>query len=45
MAATEVPNKVQLVFNTALLAISSMLEVRSEHKVCFRASLRLTKGF
>ena len=27
-----------------LLALSSMFEVRSEHKVCFGASFRLTKG-
>ena len=38
--ATEVPEIVQLVFKTELLAISSMPEVRSEHKICFGASLR-----
>ena len=45
MTATEVPDIVHLVFNMELLAISSMAEVRSEHKVCFGASLRHTKGF
>ena len=39
--ATEVPEKVQLVFSMELLTISSMSQVRSEHKVCFGASLRL----
>ena len=29
----------------SLLKISSMSEVRSEHKACFGASLRHTKGF
>ena len=33
MSATEVPEIVQLVFNMGLLAISSMSEVGSEHKV------------
>ena len=45
MSATEVPEIVQLVFNMELLAISSMSEVRSEHKVCFGDFFRLTKGF
>ena len=45
VSATEVPEIAQLVFNTELLAISSMSEVRSEHRVCFGASLRPTKGF
>ena len=40
MSATEVPEIVQLVFNMELLAISSMSEVGSEHKVCFVAFLR-----
>jgi hypothetical protein len=31
--------------NTELIAISSMSEVRSEHKFCFGASLRHTKSF
>ena len=44
MSATEVPEIVQLVFNMELLAISSMSEVRSEHKVCFGAFLRHSKG-
>ena len=39
MSATEVPEIVQLVFNTELLEISSMSEV------CFVASLQHTKGF
>ena len=38
MSATDVPEIVQLVFNMEILAISSMSEVRSEHKICFRAS-------
>ena len=33
--ATEVLETVQLVVSMELLAISSMSEVRSEHKVCF----------
>ena len=45
MSATEVPEIVQLIFNMELLAISNMSEVRSEHKVCFGAFLRLKKGF
>ena len=45
MPATEVQEIVQMVFNMELLAISSMSEVRSKHKVCFRASLRFSKGF
>ena len=45
MSATEVPEIVQLAFNMELLAISSMSEVRSEHKVGFGAFFRLTKGF
>ena len=44
-SATEVPEIVQLVFNAELLAISSMSEVGSEHKVCVGAFLRQTKGF
>ena len=44
MSATEVPEIVQLVFKMELLA-SSMSEVRSDHKVCFGASLRHTKSF
>ena len=39
-----VPEVVQLVFNKKLHAISSMSEVRSEHRVCFRVSLRLVIG-
>ena len=35
MPATEVLETVQLVVSMELLAISSMSEVRSEHKVCF----------
>ena len=35
MPATEVLETVQLVVIMDLLAISSMSEVRSEHKVCF----------
>ena len=35
MSATKVPEIIQLVFNTELLAISSMPEVMSEHKVYF----------
>ena len=42
---TEVPKIVQLVFYVELLAISSMSEARSEHKVCFRTSFRHTKDF
>ena len=45
VSATEVPEIVQLVFNMELLAIYSMSEVGSEHKVCFGAFLRLTKVF
>ena len=45
MSATEVPEIVELVFKMELLAIFSMSEVRSEHKVCFGASLTHTKGF
>ena len=45
VSATEVPEIVQLVFNMELLAISSMSEVGSEHKVCFGAFLRHTKAF
>ena len=45
VSATEVPEIVQLVFNMGLLAISSMSEVGSQHKVCFGAFLRLTKVF
>ena len=45
MKATEVQEIVQLVSNTELLEISSMSEVRSEHKACFGTSLRHTKGF
>ena len=45
ISATEVLKIVQLVFDTELLAISSMSEVWSEHNVCFGASLRYTKGF
>ena len=45
MSATEVPEIVQLVFNMELLAISSMSEVGSEHKVCFVAFIRHTKVF
>ena len=37
MSATEVPEIVQLVFNMELLAISSMCEIGSEHKVCLGA--------
>ena len=36
MSAAEIPEIVKLVINMQLLAISSMSEVRSEHKVCFR---------
>ena len=43
MSAKEVPEIVQVVFNMELLAISSMSEVGSEHKVCFGAFLRFTK--
>ena len=39
VSATEVPEIEQLVFNMASLAISSMSEDGSEHKVCFGASL------
>ena len=42
---TEVLEIVQLIFNTELLAIYSMSEVRNEHKVCFGASLKHTKNF
>ena len=42
MSATEVLEIFKLVFNMELLAIFSMSEVRSEHKVCFGASY---KGF
>ena len=45
VSATEVPEIVQLVFNMQLLAISSMSEVGSEHKVCFVAFLIHTKVF
>ena len=45
VSATEVPEIVQLVFTMDLLAISSMSEVGSEHKVCFEAFLRHTKAF
>ena len=45
MSATEVPDIVQVVFNMELLAIPSMSEVGSEHKVCFVAFLRHTKVF
>ena len=45
MSATEVPEIGQLVFYMELLAISIMSEVRSEHKVCFEASLIHTKDF
>ena len=45
VSATEVLEIVQLVCNMELLAISSMSEVGSEHKVCFGAFLRLTKVF
>ena len=45
MSATEVPEIVQLVFNIELLAISSMSEVGSEHKVCFGAFFKTYKGF
>ena len=45
MPATEVPEIVKLVFNMELVAISNMSEVRIDHKVYFRASLKHTKGF
>ena len=45
MSATEVSEIIQLVFNKDLLAIYSISEVRSKHKVCFGAFLRLKKGF
>jgi hypothetical protein len=45
VAATEIPEIVQLVLNMELFAISSMCEIGSEHKVCFGAFLRLTKVF
>ena len=45
MSATEVPEIVQLVLNMELLAISSMYEVGSEHKISFGAFLRHKKGF
>ena len=45
VSATEVPEIIQLVLNMELLAISSMSEVGSEHKICFGAFLRLTKVF
>ena len=38
VSATKEPEIIQLVFNMELLAISSMSEVGSEHKVCFGAS-------
>ena len=41
MSATEVLEKVQLVCNMELLAISSMSEIGSEHEVCFGAFLTL----
>ena len=41
VSATKVPELLQLVFNMELLAISSMSEVRSEHKVSFGASLKV----
>ena len=43
--ATEVMETVQLFLSMELLAMSSLSEVRSEHKVCFGAYLRLKKGF
>ena len=45
MPATELPETVKLVFSMELLTMSSMPEVRSEHKVCVGASLRLKKDF
>ena len=45
MPATEVPDIVQLYLNMEFLALSRMSEVRSEHKVCFGASLSNKKGF
>ena len=39
VSATEVSEIVQLVFSMESLAIYSMSEVRSEHKVCFRTSI------
>ena len=35
---------IKLVFGMELLTIYSLLEAGSEHKVCFRASLRLTNS-
>ena len=43
--ATEIPEMVQLVFGMELLTIYSLPEAGSEHRVCFGASLRLTKSF
>ena len=45
VSATKVLKVVQLFCNMELLAISSMSEVGSEHKVCFGAFLRLTNVF
>ena len=45
VSATKVPEIVQLVFNIEFLAISSMSEVGSEHKVCFWAFLNHTRVF
>ena len=45
VAATEVSEIIQLVFNMELFAISRISDVRSEHKVCFAAFLRLTEVF
>ena len=43
--AIEVPGTVRLILGMKLLTIYSVSEVGSEHKVCFGASLRLTKVF
>ena len=43
--ATEEPETVWLVLGMKLLTTYILSEVGSEHKVCFGASLRLTKGF
>ena len=45
ISTTEVLETVQLVFSMGQLAICSMSEAWSEHKVCFGASLRFTKRF
>ena len=43
--APEKREMVQLIFGMKLLTIYSLLEAGSENKVCFGASLRLTKSF